>query len=85
MRYHWINLFNGVEGEDGFASAQDARDDAVRTYVAVQDGFALHVGIGDENGPICEGSIRDGAWVEGEPTLTRTQTEIGRRYREMTK
>ena len=85
MSYHWINLFNMVEMQDGFASVEEAKADCVRTYVEIQNGLALHVGIGSDDGPICEGSIREGGWINGEPKLSSTQTQVGRDYRAMTK
>lgn len=85
MNYHWINLFNMIEEQGGFSSVEEAKQSAVSTYNRIQNGMALHIGIGDDNGPICEGSIRDGKWLEGRPILTKTQQQIGSDYRRMTK
>lgn len=85
MSYHWINLFNMVETQGGFSSVEEAKTDCVRTYVEIQNGLALHVGIGSDDGPICEGSIREGVWIDGAPRLSETQAQVGRDYREMTR
>lgn len=85
MKYHWINLFNMVEERGGFNSIEDAKADAVKVYTRIQGGTALHMGIGNDKGPICEGSIRKGKWIDGKPKLTKTQKEIGANYRAMRK
>lgn len=70
MKYHWINLFNMVESDGGpFDSIEAAKEHAVRTFVAIDNGTALHIGIGNDEGPVCEGSIRDGKWIDGKPEL----------------
>lgn len=85
MKYHWINLFNMNEGEDGFESVEAAKAHAIEWFNECQNGMALHIGIGSEEAPICEGSIKDGKWVDGVPTLSPAQRAIGERYRDMIK
>lgn len=83
MNYHWINLFNMIECDGPFDSIEAAKANAISVFKEVQNGNALHIGIGDDNGPICEGSIKDGQWIDGKPELTPTQQAIGERYRAM--
>jgi hypothetical protein len=69
MKYGWRNLFNNVEDEVGLDSEQAAIDNAVATYVALQDGFAFHIAIfayDDFAGHITrQGYIKGGVWFDG--------------------
>jgi hypothetical protein len=66
--YYWLNRFNGVEGDGPFAEPGQARDDAVATMLAVQDGFAFDIAVTcGRGGPVVEsGHIKGGRWFCGD-------------------
>jgi hypothetical protein len=83
MSFYWYNMFNGLEQDGPFGTIREAKARCVAVYKQIQDD-AFDVAIIEEAMVIvARGHIVKGKWIDGKRKLSKTQREVGERFRAM--